>query len=190
MVQHPDYPNIHQDYIDGLKSGDRKAQFEIYRLYYRSMYNTCIRIVGVDEDAEDIMQEAFLAAYSKIGTYSGKVSFGAWLKKIVINKSLDVLKSRRQALVSFEDAGPEPGQEERIDNTDYEGITMDIIRDAIQSLPDGYRIVLSLYLVEGYDHEEIAEILGISGSTSRSQYTRARQKLAELLQAMTRKNKH
>jgi len=183
MIQHPDYPNIHQEYINGLKSWDRKAQFEIYKLYYRSMYNTCIRIVGVPEDAEDVMQEAFLSAYSKINTYSGKVSFGAWLKRIVINKSLDLLKSRKQILISVEEADLDLKEEVKNDETDFEKISMESIRNAIQSLPDGYRIVLSLYLVEGYDHEEIAQILGISGSTSRSQYTRARQKLIELLRA-------
>jgi len=181
MVQHPDYQNIHQEYINRLRSWDREAQFEIYKLYYRSMYNTSFRIVGVAEDAEDIMQESFLAAYSKIDTYSGKVSFGAWLKRIVINKSLDLLKSRKKILVPVDEVELEYLEDDSTDETNYENISMVSVRDAIQSLPDGYRLVLSLYLLEGYDHEEIAQILNISGSTSRSQYTRAKQKLIELL---------
>jgi RNA polymerase sigma-70 factor (ECF subfamily) len=181
MVQHPDYLNIHQEYIDRLRSWDREAQFEIYKLYYRSMYNTSFRIVGVAEDAEDIMQESFLAAYSKIDTYSGKVSFGAWLKRIVINKSLDLLKSRKKILVPVDDLELEYQEDDSTDETNFENLSMARIRDAIQSLPDGYRLVLSLYLLEGYDHEEIAQILNISGSTSRSQYTRAKQKLIEIL---------
>jgi RNA polymerase sigma-70 factor (ECF subfamily) len=149
------------------------------------MYNTCFRIVGVAEDAEDIMQEAFLSAYGKIDTYSGKVSFGAWLKKIVINKSLDLLKSRKRIFEPVDEESEHKyladDQKDFTDDTDYEKISVDRIRDAIQSLPDGYRLVLSLHLLEGYDHEEIAEILNISSSTSRSQFTRARQKLVELL---------
>jgi len=86
--------NLHQDLIDGCKRGDQKAQFQIYKLYYKAMYNTSLRIVNNTVEAEDIMQEAFLSAFEKIGTYSGTVSFGAWLKKIVQNRSLDVLSKK------------------------------------------------------------------------------------------------
>lgn len=131
------------------------------------------------DEAEDIMQESFLSAFEKIKTYSGTVSFGAWLKKIVINRSLDSLKKRRQ---SFEilDEGNIPDREEL---SDAENISdrIEEIREAILRLPDGFRVVLSLYLLEGYDHEEIAQILDINPSTSRSQFTRARQKLVEML---------
>src|SRR5665648_1059071 len=89
------YINIHQDLLDRCIDGDKKAQFEIYRLYYKSMYNSSLRIVDVPEEAEDIMQESFLTAFRKLKTYSGDVSFGAWLKKIVINRSLDVLRKRK-----------------------------------------------------------------------------------------------
>ena len=181
MVQHPDYQNLHQDYIDRLKFGDPKAQFEIYKLYYRSMYNTSLRIVGTAEDAEDIMQDSFLSAYGRIDTYSGKVSFGAWLKKIVINKSLDFLKSKKKILITIDEAEIELEVAYNEDETVYDGISTEQVRDAIQALPEGYRLVLSLYLLEGYDHEEIAGILDISSSTSRSQFTRARQKIVEIL---------
>jgi len=131
------------------------------------------------DEAEDIMQESFLSAFEKITTYSGTVSFGAWLKKIVINRSLDSLKKRR---LSFEilDEGNIPDLEEL---SDAENISdrIEEIREAILRLPDGFRVVLSLYLLEGYDHEEIAQILDINPSTSRSQFTRARQKLVEML---------
>ena len=178
MAKEPAYPNIHQDLIDRCRDSDRGAQFEIYGLYYKAMYNTSLRIVKDPGEAEDIMQESFLSAFDKIETYSGTVSFGAWLKKIVINRSLDSLKKRR---LSFEilDEGVIPDQDEE---SDYDGISdrIEEIRKAIMRLPDGFRVVLTLYLFEGYDHEEIGQILNINPSTSRSQFTRARKKLEEI----------
>ena len=179
MEQEPAYPNPHQKIIDRCRVQDREAQFEIYRLYYKAMYNTSLRIVQDPYEAEDIMQESFLAAFLKINSYSGSVSFGAWLKKIVINQSLDHLRKKK---ICFEELG-EITNEIIEDETDEPDFTNRIyeVRDAIMSLPDGFRVVLTLYLLEGYDHEEIGKILNISSSTSRSQYARARQKLKELL---------
>ena len=179
MAKDPAYPNIHQDLIDKCRQGDREAQFRIYGLYYKAMYNTSLRIVKNPVEAEDIMQESFLSAFEKIGTYAGTVSFGAWLKKIVVNRSLDSIKKRKLYFDTLDEkiaadlVDEESGGETCVDT--------EKIRDAIMQLPDGFRIVLSLYLLEGYDHEEIAQILEISSSTSRSQYTRARQKLVEIL---------
>jgi RNA polymerase sigma-70 factor (ECF subfamily) len=178
MAKEPAYPNIHQDLIDRCRDQDRGAQFEIYGLYYKSMYNTSLRIVKDPDEAEDIMQESFLSAFEKIETYSGTVSFGAWLKKIVINRSLDSLKKRRLSFEILEE-GMIPDREEGYDDDISERI--EEIREAIMRLPDGFRVVLTLYLLEGYDHEEIGQILEINPSTSRSQYTRARQKLLEML---------
>jgi len=136
-----------------------------------------MRIINNETEAEDGMQEAFLNAFKKIDTYKGEVSFGAWLKKIVINRSLDILKKRK---VKFEEINEKTNQ-----LPDYQmeikEVNMTVIKDAIQKLPDGYRVVLSLFLIEGYDHEEISEILGISNSNSRTQYLRAKNKLRELL---------
>ncbi len=141
------------------------------------MYSICMRIINNETEAEDVMQEAFLSAFRKIDTYKGEVSFGAWMKKIVINRSLDVLKKRK---VKFEEINEKTNQ-----IVDYQmetkEVNVQVIKDAIQKLPDGYRVVLSLYLIEGYDHEEISEILGISNSNSRTQYLRAKNKLRELL---------
>lgn len=171
------YKNIHQDIIDRCKEGDPKAQFQMYKLYYKSMYNVCLRIVNDPTEAEDVMQEAFLKALKKIDTYRGEVSFGAWLKKIVVNRSLDILKARK---VTFEEIN-----ERKHDSEDYKmevkELDVEAIRNAINLLPDGYRVVLSLYLIEGYDHEEISEILGISNSASRTQYMRAKNKLRDIL---------
>jgi len=171
------YENIHQEIIDQCREGSQKAQFQLYKLYYRPMYSICMRIINNETEAEDVMQEAFLNAFKKIDTYKGEVSFGAWLKKIVINRSLDILKKRK---VKFEEINEKTNQ-----LPDYQmkikEVNMTVIKDAIQKLPDGYRVVLSLFLIEGYDHEEISEILGISNSNSRTQYLRAKNKLRELL---------
>jgi RNA polymerase sigma-70 factor (ECF subfamily) len=130
-----------------------------------------------ETDAEDVMQEAFLNAFKKIDTYKGEVSFGAWLKKIVINRSLDYLKKRK---VRFEEINEKTSK--FIDyQMETKEVNMKVIKDAIQQLPDSYRVVLSLYLIEGYDHEEISEILGISNSNSRIQFLRAKNKLREIL---------
>lgn len=179
MVQEPGYPNLHQELIDRCRVQDRKAQFEIYRLYYRAMFNTSLRIVQDPVEAEDIMQESFLSAFQKINMYRGSVSFGAWLKKIVVNQSLDSLKKKRLIFEELNDSTMET-RETEASESDFSG-SAEKIRDAILGLPDGFRVVLTLYLLEGYDHEEIGQILNISSSTSRSQYTRAKQKLAKIL---------
>jgi RNA polymerase sigma-70 factor (ECF subfamily) len=178
------FRNLHQDLLEGCKSGDQKAQFQIYKLYYKAMFNTSLRIVNDTMEAEDIMQESFLAAFEKIDTYSGTVSFGAWLKKIVINRSLDALNKKKAV---FEDIDSHTGirDESDEDTARYEETDMRVeeIKCAIERLPDGYRVILSLYLLEGYDHDEIAEILSINSSTSRSQLSRAKQKLLGELKA-------
>jgi RNA polymerase sigma factor (sigma-70 family) len=172
------FKNLHQDLLDGCKNGDQKAQFQIYKLYYKAMYNTSLRIVNDTMEAEDIMQESFLAAFEKIDTYSGMVSFGAWLKKIVVNRSLDTLNKKKaifEDIESHTDIRDESGD----DSARYEELNSRVeeVKEAIERLPDGYRIILSLYLLEGYDHDEISEILSINSSTSRSQLSRAKQKL-------------
>ncbi len=141
------------------------------------MYSVSLRIVNDEMEAEDVMQEAFLKAFSKINTYKGEVSFGAWLKRIVVNRSLDYLKKRK---VQFEEVNERTTQ-----IADYaikvKEVDVQMLKKAIQNLSDGYRVVLSLYLIEGYDHEEISQILGISNSASRTQLLRAKNKLKELL---------
>ncbi len=179
------FKNLHQDLIDGCITGDQKAQFQIYKLYYKAMYNTSLRIVNDTMEAEDIMQESFLSAFEKIDTYSGTVSFGAWLKKIVINRSLDAL-NRRKAI--FEDidghTGIKDSSGEDLASKEEIDVRVEEVKQAIEKLPDGYRIILSLYLLEGYDHDEISEILSITSSTSRSQLSRAKQKLISELKGI------
>ena len=168
---------IKQHLIKKCKKGDKQSQFKVYQMYYKAMYNTSLRIIGNSQVAEEVMQDAFLSAFKSIKTFTGKVTFGAWLKKIVINKSLDAIK---QNTVYFEEIT------EKLDETDNEqtkdiSLTIAKVQKAIAQLPAGYRIVLSLFLLEGYDHSEIAQILKITESASRSQYTRAKQKLLEII---------
>jgi RNA polymerase sigma factor (sigma-70 family) len=180
------YINIHQELLNRCQQGDQGAQFEIYRLYYKSMYNSSLRIVGVREEAEDIMQESFLTAFRKLKSYNGEVSFGAWLKRIVINRSLDILRKRKVVFEEVYAELPLIGESE----PEVEPITVEEVKSAIGRLPDGYRTIVSLILLEGYDHEEVSGILGIKNVTSRTQFSRARQKLKELLiETRKRKNK-
>lgn len=145
------------------------------------MYNTSLRIVNDSMEAEDIMQESFLSAFENIETYGAKVSFGAWLKRIVVNNSIDTLKKKKVQFETIDHRALNIEEENEVRSGDDINVNINMVREAINQLPDGYRVVLSLYLLEGYDHEEIGEILGISDSTSRSQYTRAKQKLLEQL---------
>ncbi len=147
------------------------------------MYNTALRIVNTAFEAEDIMQESFLAAFDKLDSFEGKVSFGAWLKRIVINRSLDAVRKRKLQFESIDDtetdiAAPEENSDDERNNA-KEQIARIIA--ALPQLADNYRIVFSLYYLEGFDHQEIAQILDIRESTSRSQLTRARQRVLQLI---------
>ena len=143
------YENIHQEIIDQCREGNQKAQFQLYKIYYKPMYCVCMRIVNQAAEAEDVMQEAFLSAFRNIESYKGEVSFGAWLKKIVINRSLDYLKKRK---VKFEELNEKIPDEEPV-SLNIGEIQMEYLKKAIQKLPDGFRVVLSLYLLEGYAHK-------------------------------------
>lgn len=175
------YKNIHQDLINQCRAGDSNAQFEIYRLYYKAMYNASLRIVGDEQEAEDIMQESFFKAFDKISTYKNEVSFGAWLRRIVVNSSIDALKKHRLSFMPIEEAYNVKA--ELVEESDYNAETLELLKDAIEKLPEGYRLVLTLHLIEEYEHEEIANMLGITASTSRSQLARAKQKLIEIIKS-------
>jgi RNA polymerase sigma factor (sigma-70 family) len=143
------------------------------------MFNICHRIIGDREMAEDALQEAFVNAFQNLKSYQGKATFGAWLKKIVVNKAISILRKNRLDFV-LTDELPDVMEEDRMNEGELE-LKVERVREAIHKLPNGFRVVFSLYLLEGYDHKEIAEILGISVSTSKTQYNRAKKKLKELL---------
>lgn len=157
--------------------GDPSAYRQLYDRYVRAMFNTSLRIVNSRQDAEDIIQEAFTDAFLQLRSFENRSTFGAWLKQIVVYKSIGLLKKKRIRFLDMDDTG-EIAEEADEETTWY---TVDMIRDSIQELPDGYRAVLSLYLFEGYSHEEVADSLGLAHSTARTQYIRAKQKLMNLL---------
>jgi len=173
------YEDIHRDVIESCMLGDVRAQYQLYSLYSRAMYNICYRMTGHQQEAEDMLQEAFSYAFSKLRSFRFESSFGAWLKRIVVNTCINHLKKRRVELV-YADQQNDPEPED--DFVDYEEIRFKVeeVMKAVEQLPEGYRVVFSLYLLEGYDHREIAEILGISESTSKSQYLRAKLKIKEI----------
>lgn len=150
------------------------------------MYNVCLRIVNHSAEAEDVLQDAFIDAFTHIHSFRGQSTFGAWLKQIVVNRSIHYLRSRRLQLVDLD--AQRVGEDDGLDCVDPEpydeaGIQYEVdrIRQALHLLPEGYRVVLSLYLFEGYDHEEIGAVLNISETTSRTQYLRGKKKLVALL---------
>lgn len=170
--------SIHADMLQRCKNGDRHAQMQVYHLYYKAMYNTALRIVKDRFEAEDLMQESFLKAFNDLPTLHDLSTFTAWLKRIVVNKGINSLR-QKATYDGFVD-GLETATELEPEKQDLPYSVQDI-KAAMEALPDGYRVVLSLYLFEGFDHEEIAEILSISSSTSRSQYNRGRNQLKQFL---------
>lgn len=171
--------NIHSELIELCRRGDSKAQFELYNLYSRAMYNVSCRILPDRMEAEDAMQDAFFKAFDKLHTFRNEVAFGAWLKRIVVNTCIDYLKRKKLQLTSIDDVKGVADVQDGVD--DFVPESVEDIKVAMNELPEGYRLVLSLHLVEGYEYEEIAEMLGIAQSSVRSQFTRAKQKLIELL---------
>lgn len=171
--------------MDRCKLGERGAQYQLYKLYSRAMFNVCMRVLNHTEEAEDVLQEAFVDAFAHLHQFRRQSTFGAWLKQIVVNKAVSQLRSKKVQWVQIEtlqDKNEEYDLEYNSDS-DSENIDLSIerVKRALQMLPGGYRAVLSLYLFEGYDHEEISQVLGISESTSRTQYMRAKQKLLEIV---------
>jgi len=173
---------MHKDLLEACKRGDSRAQMKIYRLYYKPMYHVSHRILGDTMEAEDVMQVAFLVAFKNIGSVDLNISFGGWLKRIVVNRSLDALRKRKpqvelvadypDEITSESSYQPEEGTiEEKVEK----------VRRALEKLPEKYRVVLSLNLFEGYDHDEIGQILGVTPSTSRAQLSRGKQKLLQLM---------
>lgn len=170
------------DIIEQCKQNDRKAQLQVYNQYCNGMYIVAKRFLNDAADAEDVVQEAFIKAFSKLDQYKAEVTFGAWLKRIVINKSIDFLKSKKQHMVALEEVHLKivdtPNDDKWLVDDE---ITLNDVKEAIKKLPETYQYVLMLYLIEGYDHQEISEILNITEVASRTQLSRGRVKLQELL---------
>jgi RNA polymerase sigma factor (sigma-70 family) len=165
--------------VEGCKARKGTAQSQLYSLYAQAMYNVCLRMTNNALDAEDILQHSFIDVFSKIDTFRQESTIGAWIKRIVVNNCINFLKSRR---LHFEELSEKVYAS--FETTDEENdpiFSVEMIQRALQQLPEGYRVVFTLYLIEGYDHEEIASILHISEATSKSQFSRAKAKMRDIL---------
>lgn len=167
------------DVVEKCKANDRNAQLKLYRQYCDGMYVVAMRFVNNANDAEDILQDSFVKAFQKLHQFKGEVTFGAWLKKIVVNKCIDFLKSKKQHLVSLDETYMNPVVEE--DWTVDDGISIKLVKEAIDKLSEKYKYVVLMYLVEGFDHKEIAQVLDITETTCRTRLLRGKGQLKELL---------
>ncbi|GEP52565.1 RNA polymerase subunit sigma-24 [Flavobacterium noncentrifugens] len=174
-----------EELISLCRQKNQKAQFEIYNRYCKAMYNVAYRIVKDAHFAEDVMQEGFLKAFTKIDDYRQEVAFGAWLKRIIINYSIDFYKKQshfktddfEKIMYKVEDDANhnEPG-------VDFNHLKVNQVLQTIESLKDNYRMVLTLHYIEGYDQEEITEILNISYANCRTTISRAKESLRKKLE--------
>ena len=173
----------HYDLVVECKQGSKKACFELYRLYSKAMLNVAFRIVGSIDEAEDVLQDAFLDAFNRVRDFRQETTFGLWLKQIVVHRAINLLRKRKLEMVELgEDQIENMPDEESADDEEIQ-YKVAQVKEAMKVLPDGYRVVLSLYLLEGYDHEEIGQVLNISENTSRTQFLRAKRKLNEILKS-------
>jgi RNA polymerase sigma-70 factor (ECF subfamily) len=162
--------------INACIGGKREAQYQLYKKYSKAMFNTCLRMVNDQSDAEDVLQNAFIDVFTKLKMFRFESTLGAWIKRIVINNCVNMLRQKKtsaflvEALPEVEDNVAEDFQP-----------NVSVIKQAINQLPEGYRTIFCLYTLEGYDHLEISEILNISESTSKSQYSRARAKVYDIM---------
>lgn len=160
--------------------GEASAYRALYDRYAKAMYNTALRILNRSDDAEDILQEAFTDAFQQLSSFEGRSTFGAWLRQIVVYKSIAHLKKNKLHLNGLEADAENIADETEVDE-DEVWYTVDSIKQAMQKLPDGYRTVLTLHLIEGFEQEEVAAMMKVAHSTVRTQYMRAKQKLLQVL---------
>lgn len=175
--------DIHAEIVEKARRGEREAFSHLYKLYCNAMFNIALRITNDRMIAEDVLQESFFEAFSTLKNFRKESTFGAWLKRIVVFKSIDA--TRKKSNLEFVDEIPESTMYEEMFDSDNEQENrqkIEKVKKAMEKLPTGSRTVLSLYLFEGYDHEEISEILKISESTSKTQYMRAKQKLIQIME--------
>ncbi|MBP6872357.1 MAG: RNA polymerase sigma factor [Bacteroidales bacterium] len=172
--------DISRDIIERSKRGNRQAQYQLYRQYAKAMFNICNRMMNDRADAEDMLQESFSEAFRRLDSFRNESTFGAWLKMIVINRCINEIKRKKTQLEFFDDMSPFEDEEDLTDDQSA-GLSPERIKKAMEDLPKGSRMIFSLYLLEGYDHQEISEILNISESNSKTQYMRAKQRIKEIL---------
>lgn len=167
------------DIVEECKANNRKAQLKLYKQYCDGMFCVALRFLKNEDDAEDVMQESFIKAFQKIHQFKGDVTFGAWLKRIVINKSIDFLKSKRQKLVALDESymSVEENDDWYVDET----VSLEEVKKEITELPEKYKYVVMMFLMEGFDHNEISQVLNITSSACRTRLSRGKGILKERL---------
>ena len=176
----PYYNNVEKTLVADCLKGNQQAQYELYDKYVQAMYNTVLRMVRNTENAEDIIQEVFVKVFRKLDSFQGDSTLGAWIKRITINTTLNFIrKEKKFFMVETEEDFDIPDEQEEEADMPY---SMEQIHFGIKQLPERCRVVLSLFLLEGYQHKEIASILNITESTSKTQYRRGRQLLRQYLE--------
>lgn len=178
IPENPDLKEIdlRRDLIEACKRNERAAQKKLYDDYADAMYNVCYRMLQNHADAEDVLQNAFIDVFRNLNKFKYESTPGSWIKRIVINNCVNFFRRKKfyfEELTEYETAENE--------NLPAEALEVGWIQKAVAKLPEGYRMVLTLYLFEGYDHQEISKILNITVSTSKTQYHRAKQRLKKAL---------
>ncbi len=181
----PESIHIHSQLVARSRKGERRAQGELYGLYSKAMYNVSVRILNSREEAEDVLQESFIKAFQNLNSFREEANFGSWLKRIVINTSLNRVKKKKLHFIELKDDKTEGSIEEDVPDADGPpDFTVEEIKVAVSRLADGFRSIFTLYMFEDWSHKQIAEELGISVSTSKSQLNRAKKRVGEELMRM------
>ncbi|TJY34723.1 RNA polymerase sigma factor [Pontimicrobium aquaticum] len=161
--------------IQKCKDNDINAQSDLYKLYSSKLFSLCLKYSKNHAEAEDTLQDAFLTIFKKISQYSGKGSFEGWLKRIAINTALQ--RYRTQGV--FDIVNENQIEDVYVEDVDIETVDIDFLLNSIQELPDRYRLVFNLYVLDGYSHKEISNMLKITTGTTKSNLARARKILKE-----------
>lgn len=170
--------------IAGCKRGDSSARKQLYELYAPAMLSVCIRYVNDRETARDLLQDGFIKIFTKIGTYSGSGSLGGWVRRIFVTTALEYLRHKDALKMSINIDEYDNNYTGNFDVPILDQLSADELMGCITQLPDGFRTVFNLFAIEGYTHSEIAEMLNIKESTSRSQFVRAKKILQEKVQIL------
>ncbi len=171
---------LQSELIEQCRTNDRRAQMKLYNKYCDGMYYVALRFLKDPFDAEEAMQESFIKAFTRLHQFTGDVTFGAWLKRIVINKSIDMLKAKKMNMVAINEQVMTTVEEQN-DWSVSDSVTVDEVKKAIEKLPEKYRYAVMLFLIEGYDHNEISEVLDITPVSSRTLVHRGKKQLQEQL---------
>jgi RNA polymerase sigma-70 factor, ECF subfamily len=185
------HPHEEAQLVDGCKSGSRTAQEEVFNAMYRRLLGVCLRYADDDDEAKDILQNGFIKVFKSVENYKGDGSFEGWVKRIVINTAIDNYRRKKvKPIVVDSELTERLGsnmEEEVEDDSIYQQIPIKAVLDSVQELSPAYRTVFNLYVLEGYNHNEIAEMLTISVGTSKSNLSKARLNLRKMLKPLVDK---